>query len=88
MKKDEVKVYNSILKVDRDSHYDMVSYGLTLSINLDIYVGKKGDKISAGLYVPKRSHKFIDNLNNDKEVNMEYEFTSIAISVGYNWRLN
>lgn len=83
--------YNGVLKVDGISEYDMVSYGVTFGVNLDIYVGKKGNKISTGLYVPIRSKKFMDNYDAAKEdyrVVMNNELLPVAIGVGYNWKIN
>ncbi|MCP1997326.1 hypothetical protein [Flavobacterium sp. HSC-61S13] len=83
--------YNAVIKVDGAPQYDMVSYGMTYGVNLDIYVGKKGNKISAGLFVPVRSEKFNDNydaVKNDRYVKMDSELFPITVGVGYNWRLN
>lgn len=83
--------YNGVLKVDGASEYDMVSHGVTFGVNLDIYVGRKGNKISAGLYVPIRSKKFMDNyddVKDDSRVSIDNELLPIAIGVGYNWKLN
>lgn len=83
--------YNGVIKVEGASEYDMVSYGVTFGVNLDIYVGKKGNKITTGLYVPIRSKKFSDNyddVKNDYRVEMQAELIPIAVGVGYNWKLN
>ncbi len=83
--------YNGVLKVDGASEYDMVSYGVTFGINLDIYVGQKGNKISTGLFVPIRSKKFMDNydmVKDDPYISMDNELIPIAVTVGYNWKLN
>lgn len=83
--------YNGVLKVEGASEYDMVSYGVTFGINLDIHVGKNGDKITAGLFVPIRSKKFSDNyddVKNDYRVEMKAELIPIAVGLGYNWKLN
>ncbi len=83
--------YNGVLKVNGASEYDMVSHGMTFGVNLDIYVGRKGNKISTGLYVPIRSKKFMDNydaVKDDSRVSMDNELLPIAIGVGYNWKLN
>lgn len=83
--------YNGVLKVDGASEFDMVSYGVTFGVNFDIYVGKKGNKITAGLNVPIRSQKFNDNydaVKNNPLIKMDNEILPIAIGVGYNWRLN
>ena len=83
--------YNGVLKVDGASEYNMVSYGTTYGINVDIHVGSRRDKISAGLYVPVRSKKFMDNYDEVKDssfIEMQNELWPIAIGVGYNWKLN
>jgi len=83
--------YNGVLKVDGASEYDMVSHGVTFGVNLDIHVGKNGNKITAGLYVPVRSQKFRDNydmVKDDPYISMNNELLPIAVGVGYNWRLN
>ncbi|WP_410881454.1 hypothetical protein [Myroides sp. DW712] len=83
--------YNAVLQVDGASEYNMVSYGTTFGANVDIYVGNRGDKISAGLYVPIRSKKFMDNYDEVKDssyIEMKNELWPIAIGVGYNWKLN
>lgn len=83
--------YNGVIKVEGASEYDMVSYGVTFGVNIDIHVGKKGNKITAGLFVPIRSKKFSDNydeVKNDHRIEMETELIPIAVGVGYNWKLN
>ena len=51
-------------------------------------MGKMGNKLSIGLFVPIRSQKFMDNYDAMKEnprVEVKNDLLPIAISVGYNW---
>lgn len=83
--------YNGGSEVTGAPEYDMISYGVTAGVNVDIKMGKKGNKLSAGLFVPFRSQKFMDNydaIKNDYRVTMEAELLPIAVGVGYNFKLN
>lgn len=83
--------YNGGSKVDGVSEYDMTSYGVTVGLNVDIKMGKDGNKLSAGLFVPFRSEKFIDNydaIKNDYRVSIQNELLPITVGVGYNFKLN
>src|SRR5690606_34905330 len=53
--------YNGGSKISGAREYDMISYGFTAGLNVAIKTGKKGNKLSAGLFVPFRSQKFMDN---------------------------
>jgi len=80
--------YNGISKVDGAPEYEMTSYGVTIGGNLDIKVGRKGNKLSVGLFVPIRAQKFMDNydaMKNDPRIEMKNDLLPVAISVGYNW---
>ena len=82
----------SIIWNDPSSHYNMISYGFTFGAGLDIKIGRKGHKMSAGLFVPIREKKFIDNYHEAKndpaleDIGMGM-LLPIAISFGYNFRL-
>ena len=82
--------YNAVSVVKGASQYDMTSYGVTIGANLDISVGRKGNKLSVGLFVPFRSEKFTDNYDAVK-ANPNIEITSelmpIGVSFGYNFKL-
>ena len=83
--------YNGGSKISGAPEYDMISYGFTAGVNVDIKMGKKGNKLSAGLFVPFRSQKFMDNydaIKNDYRITMETELLPIAVGVGYNFKLN
>lgn len=83
--------YNGGSKIDGAPEYDMISYGITAGVNVDIKMGKKGNKFSAGLFVPFRSNKFMDNydiIKNDYRITMQTELLPIAVGVGYNFKLN
>lgn len=83
--------YNGVLKVDGASEYDMVSHGLSVGLNLDFHVGKKDNKITAGIFVPFRSQKFNDNYDLVKDhpyIKMDSKLTPVTFSIGYNWKVN
>lgn len=83
--------YNGGSMVDGAPEYDMVSYGVTAGVNVDIKMGKRGNKLSAGLFVPFRSQKFMDNydaMKQDYRVMLQTELLPIAVGVGYNFKLN
>ncbi|MBA5791788.1 hypothetical protein H1R17_11235 [Flavobacterium sp. xlx-214] len=83
--------YNGGSKVNGLPDYDMISYGVTAGVNIDFKMGKKGNKLSAGVFVPFRSQKFMDNydaMKNDYRVVLQTELLPIAVGVGYNFRLN
>jgi hypothetical protein len=69
--------------------YNMTSYGVTAGINLDIKVGKKGHKISPGVFLPFRSEKFKENYKKaEDDPNMTVSFLMpITFSVGFNFAL-
>ena len=82
--------YNGVSKVVGAPEYDMTSYGVTVGANLDIFLGRKRDKLSFGLFVPIRSSKFMDNYNdmkNDPNVTMVNNLLPIAVGVGFNFAL-
>lgn len=82
--------YNAVLEVEGAPEYDKVSYGMTLGVNLDFHLGKNGNKLVAGLFVPIRSQKFLDHydrVKDDPRVVMDTELIPIAVSVGYNFRI-
>lgn len=82
--------YNGVsFSFNQFSEYEMVSYGVTFGTNVDIKLGKRGNKLSAGLCVPIRSRKFMDNLDameKDSRVNPGI-LLPITVSVGYNFKL-
>ncbi|MDM1046059.1 hypothetical protein HX004_14610 [Myroides sp. 1354] len=83
--------YNGVLKVDGASEYNMVSYGMSFGVNVDIHVGKQGNKITTGFFIPVRSQKFRDNydaVKDDPYISMDNELFPFTVGVGYNWRLN
>jgi len=78
--------YNKALLVLDASKYNMVSYGVTIGGNLDIKIGSKGNKLSAGLFVPIPSKRYKEHLN---RYGIKPFFNlPIAISVGFNFKLN
>ena len=82
--------YNGVTKVEGASHYDMTSYGVTIGANLDISMGRKGNKLSVGLFVPIRSEKFNDNydaMKADSNIKLKNELLPVAISIGFNFKL-
>jgi len=82
--------YNGVTKVEGAPEYEMTSYGVTIGGNLDIKVGRKGNKLSVGLFVPIRTQKFKDNydaMKNDPRIELKNELMPIAISIGYNFAL-
>lgn len=82
--------YNGGSKVTGAPEYDMISNGVTAGVNVDIKMGKRGNKLSAGLFVPFRSQKFMDNydaIKNDYRVTLQTELLPIAVGVGYNFKL-
>src|SRR5690606_32408860 len=83
--------YKSNSKISATPEYDKLSDGITEGDNADIKMGKKDNKLSAGLFVPFRSQKFMDNydaIKNDYRITMETELLPIAVGVGYNFKLN
>ncbi len=84
--------YNGVFK-GADSYaarYNMTSYGFTFGMDCDFLVGKKGDKISLGLWIPIRSAKFMDNYRaaeNDPNLDIENSLIPIGLSFGYNFAL-
>jgi len=83
--------YNAVSKVSGAPNYDMTSYGVTFGANVDIKMGKQGNKLSAGIFVPVRSEKFMDNydaMKNDPRVFLESSLIPVTIGVGYNFKLN
>ncbi len=82
--------YNGVTRVIGASKYDMVSYGMTIGGNLDIMLGKSGNKLSVGLFIPFRSEKFMDNydaIKADSNIEMQNDLLPVAISVGFNFVL-
>lgn|SRR5690554_1095666 len=78
--------YNGGSKIDGAPEYDMISYGVTAGVDVDIKMGNKGNKLSAGLFVPFRSKKFMDNydaIKNDYRATLQTELLPIAVGVGY-----
>jgi len=70
--------------------YNTTSYGLTTGINLDVKLGSKGHKLSAGLFLPFWSKKYKDNNNavkNDPNMKILKEALPIGFSVGFNFAL-
>jgi hypothetical protein len=68
--------------------YDMTSYGLTVGINLDIWVGNQGNKWSIGLFLPFRTDEFMDNYRAakaDSEIKRLSKLLPVDISFGYNF---
>lgn len=83
--------YNAVSKVSGAPNYNMTSYGVTFGANVDIKMGKQGNKLSAGIFVPVRSEKFMDNydaMKNDPRVFLESSLIPVTIGVGYNFKLN
>jgi len=83
--------YNGGSQVIGAPEYEMISYGVTAGVNVGIKMGKRGNKLSAGLFVPFRSQKFMDNydaIKNDYRVTLQTELLPIAVGVGYNFKLN
>ena len=68
------------------SQYNMTSYGVTIGANLDIKIGRKGNKLSTGLFVPIPSKKFKDHINKNNIIPLLN--LPIAIGVGFNFLLN
>ena len=83
--------YNGAFKVlGGPSDYDMTCYGVTVGANLDIKLGRKGNKLSVGLYVPFRTTEFKDNYEaakNDPNIEMWGPLLPIMMGVGFNWKL-
>ena len=79
--------YNGVSKVEGAPQYEMVSYGVTIGGNLDIKVGKNGNKLSVSLFFPFRSQNFMDNydtLKKDPNIEIKSDLLPVAIGVGYN----
>ncbi len=82
--------YNGVTVVKGASQYDMVSYGATVGANVDIKVGKKGNKFSIGFLIPFHSAEFEDNydrIKNDPSITMVTESLPILASFGFNFAL-
>jgi len=82
--------YNGALKVIGGSDYDMTCYGVTVGANLDIKLGRKGHKLSVGLFVPFRTTEFKDNYEaakNDPNIETLAPLLPIMLGVGFNWKL-
>jgi hypothetical protein len=84
--------YNAVFKgIDSyAAQYNMTSYWLSIGGNLDILIGRRGNKLSVGLFVPVRSSKFMDNYDRakaDRNLEMKLSLLPIGISVGYNFHL-
>jgi hypothetical protein len=84
--------YNAVF-IGADSYakrYESTSYGVTVGLNLDIRTGRKGNKLSIGLFVPFRSSKFKDNYDaaeNDSNLEFKNSLLPIGFSIGYNFAL-
>ncbi len=83
--------YNGVAFTAKEfPEYEMVSYGVTFGTDVNIKFGKRGNKLSAGLCVPIRSKKFMDNfdaMEGDGRVGAVI-LLPITVSVGYNFKLN
>ena len=80
--------YNGVSKGAPE--YEMTSYGVSFGANVDIAVGSKGHKVSAGLFVPVRSSKFRDNydaMKNDQLIKVKSGLTPIVVGLGFNFAL-
>ena len=78
--------YNKVLIVLGAPEYNMTSYGVTIGANLDIKVGRKGNKLSAGFFVPILSKKYKEHINT-KNIKPFFNLP-IAFGVGFNFKLN
>ena len=81
--------WNKVFLAFGKSEYNMTSYGVSIGGNVDIKIGRKGNKLSAGLFVPFLSQKFKDNYEaakNDPELNILFDIP-VVFSVGYNFKL-
>jgi hypothetical protein len=82
--------YNGVF-VGTDSYsrlYNMSSYGVTIGVNVDIKIGKKGHKLSAGLFYPFFSDEFTKNNDkalNDPNLKFYTQAWPIGFSVGFNF---
>jgi hypothetical protein len=84
--------YNGVLMVwnDVSSRYNMTSYGFSFGAGIDIKKGRKGNKMSIGLFVPLREQKFIDNYKeakNDPNIDQLGLLSPVGVSFGYNFAL-
>ena len=82
--------YNGVSNVENAPEYKMTSYGVTIGGNLDIKIGRKGNKLSISLFFPIRTQKFLDNydaIKNDPRVELKNDLLPIAFGIGYNWLL-
>lgn len=82
--------YNGVSIVEGASNYNMISYGATVGANVDIKLGSRGHKLSAGLFAPFRSKEFMDNydtMKNDSRISIDNALLPVAISVGFNFAL-
>jgi len=80
--------FNGALIVEGASHFNTVSYGVTVGANLDIKVNNKGDKFSLGFFIPMRSSNFLDRYNevkNNGSISMKNELLLYTISLGFNF---
>lgn len=81
--------YNGVFRgSDRyTAQYNMISYGITAGIGLDVLTGASGNKLSVGLLVPFRSHQFTENYHNvkdDPNVELKNNLLPVGVSFGYN----
>ncbi len=84
--------YNAVFKGTDfySKQYNMTSYGVTAGVNLDIKLGRKGHKLSTGLFIPFRSEKFKDNYDaakNDPNIAISSELLPFTLGVGFNFAL-
>lgn len=82
--------YNGVsLTFGEYPEYEKVSYGLSFGANVDVRLGAKGNKLSAGLLFPIQSDTFLDNydaMKKDPRI-FTYWKSPVLISVGYNFRM-
>ena len=82
--------YNKVFITFGVPEYNLTTYGVTIGGNLDVKIGRKGNKLSVGLLVPIKSQEYKDHLEiikNDAIVDVFFDLP-VAICVGYNFKLN
>jgi hypothetical protein len=91
--------YNGVLKIDGNSNYlqqyglDGISktyYGFSAGIGGELKLGRKGNRLYLGLWLPFRSQEFKDNndiMKNSPYLDQKTAVSPIAYSIGFNWAL-
>ncbi|XZF14419.1 hypothetical protein ACTHGU_21765 [Chitinophagaceae bacterium MMS25-I14] len=83
--------YNGVIVVRNEERYNRTYYGPTAGGGIDILLGRKRNaRFSAGILVPFRNSSFqddYDRLKNDPNIKFNNDPSPIAITIGFNFKL-